>query len=55
MPRAVKDDEMRKESWPVLWADVRIPVSIGDISVDEGHDLRIECAGPVKFDWFMFI
>ncbi len=55
MPRAVKDDEMRKESWPVLWADARIPVSLNDLSGDEGHDLRIECDGPVKFDWFMFI
>ena len=56
MPRAVEDERMRKRSFPFLWADVKIPLDLSglkDLSLSYGHTLRIEVAGPLKFDWFM--
>ena len=56
MPRAVVDEKMRKSSFPLLWADVKVPLDLSglkDLSLSYGHALRIEVAGPLKFDWFM--
>ncbi len=56
MPRAVADDKLRKESWPLLWADIHIPLDmdkVSGISPDTGHVIRIEADGPFKYDWFM--
>ncbi|MBE5863983.1 MAG: hypothetical protein E7295_14245 [Lachnospiraceae bacterium] len=56
MPRAVVDEKLRKSSFPLLWADVKIPLDLSglkDLSLSYGHALRIEVVGPLKFDWFM--
>ena len=55
MPRSVADSQKRRQTWPVLWADVRIPVCLDEVTGDNSHDIRLECNGPVKFDWFMFV
>ncbi len=58
MPRAVVDEAGRKESWPLLWANVRIPLDLKDLPAAEsgkGHTITIEAEGPVKFDWFSVV
>ncbi|MCR4788127.1 MAG: glycoside hydrolase family 3 C-terminal domain-containing protein [Lachnospiraceae bacterium] len=57
MPRAALDENMRKRSWPLLWADIRIPLDLDgiDVSEDKGHVIRIETDGAFKYDWFSLI
>lgn len=58
MPRAAADEAGRKLSWPLLWADIIIPLELGGLSSQEpggGHRLCIEAAGPFKYDWFTII
>ncbi|MCR5595603.1 MAG: glycoside hydrolase family 3 C-terminal domain-containing protein [Lachnospiraceae bacterium] len=57
MPRAVCDEEGRKGSWPLLWADIRIPLDMSAALKDSSasHTIRIEADGPFKYDWFMCI
>ncbi|MCR4585030.1 MAG: glycoside hydrolase family 3 C-terminal domain-containing protein [Lachnospiraceae bacterium] len=58
MPRAAEDDRLRRESWPLLWADIYIPLDISGIDKEAlkgKHVVRIEADGPFKYDWFMMI
>ncbi len=58
MPRAVIAETMRRESWPLLWADIRIPIDdaiIKGLSGKDGHDIRIEASGSFKYDWFCLV
>ncbi len=58
MPRAVLAETMRKRSWPLLWADIRIPIDdeiIKGLSGEDGHDIRIEASGSFKYDWFCLV
>ncbi|MBP5330465.1 MAG: fibronectin type III-like domain-contianing protein [Lachnospiraceae bacterium] len=58
MPRAAKAEEQRKKSWPVLWADIRIPLDLSMLSgkpCESGHKVCIEAKGPFKYDWFSVI
>ena len=58
MPRAVLDEKLRKQSWPLLWADIHIPLNLAEISgldPDTGHIIRIDADGQFKYDWFMVI
>ncbi|MCR5767154.1 MAG: glycoside hydrolase family 3 C-terminal domain-containing protein [Lachnospiraceae bacterium] len=58
MPRAAFAENMRRESWPLLWADIHIPLdteSAVDNTSECGHLLRIEVEGPFKYDWFMLV
>ncbi|MCR4990961.1 MAG: glycoside hydrolase family 3 C-terminal domain-containing protein [Lachnospiraceae bacterium] len=58
MPRAALAETMRKESWPLLWADIRIPIDeemLKDMESHKGHELRIEVTGPFKYDWFCLV
>ena len=58
MPRAAADEAMRKCSFPLLWADIRIPLElsgVGDCTAERGHKIRIEASGPFKYDWFMMV
>ena len=56
MPRAVEDERRRWASWPLLWADIYIPLDMrnfGEEASKDGHVIRIEAEGPFKYDWFM--
>ena len=58
MPRAAFAENMRRESWPLLWADIHIPLdteSVVNNTSECGHLLRIEVEGPFKYDWFMLV
>ncbi len=58
MPRAAIAENLRKRSWPLLWADIHVPLDPGIVkekSDDEGHTVRIEVTGPFKYDWFSII
>ena len=58
MPRAVEDEIRRKNSYPLLWADVHIPLKldqIQDFSYEQGHLIRLEVQGPFCYDWFMIL
>ena len=55
MQRAAEDERLRKQSWPTLWADIRIPLDPGSINGSDGHSIRIEAEGPFKYDWFTMI
>ncbi len=58
MPRAAAAEAQRRTSWPLLWADIHIPVDmsvIPDASPDHGHTVRIEADGPFMYDWFCVI
>ena len=56
MPRAFIAENLRKRSWPLLWADIYVPLDLGGIeSLKDGHTLRIEVTGPFKYDWFSII
>ncbi len=53
MPRAVEDAKKRRESYPTLWADIRIKLDAKNIKkTKNGHTIRIEADGPFKYDWF---
>lgn len=58
MPRAAMAEKLLKESWPVLWADILIPLETGmikDPSSNVGHTISIEADGPFKYDWFSIV
>ena len=58
MPRAAIAETLRKKSWPVLWADVRMPLALGNALTKPdgvGYNVRIEVKGPFKYDWFSII
>ncbi len=58
MPKAVEDDRLRREAWPLLWADIHIPLDMSGIDKEAlkgKHVVRIEADGPFKYDWFMLI
>lgn len=50
LARAVSDFNNLKKSWPVIWADVRIPLT--DIEYNRPCKMTIVCKGKVKYDWF---
>ena len=55
MPRAQEDELKRKQSFPLLWADVHVPLDFAKlegVSWESGHELRVEVRGPFKYDWF---
>lgn len=56
MPRALEDEKLRKQSYPLLWADIHVPLDLSKVLKKEpecGHAIRIEAIGPFQFDWFM--
>ena len=56
--RATFDERQRKESFPLLWADIRIPLDLQKIkgfSFEVEHIIRLEIAGTFKYDWFMMV
>ena len=58
MLRAAFDERQRKESFPLLWADIRIPLDLQKIkgfSYETEHTIRVEVAGAFKYDWFMML
>jgi len=58
MPRAEADERARKLSFPLLWADVRIPLKMSGLkecSPECGHVIKLEVSGPFRYDWFMMI
>ena len=58
MPRAAIAENMRKRSWPLLWADIHIPLDMSRLSGADPsgvHVIRIEADGPFKYDWFSVI
>ena len=52
MPRAVEDEKRRRYSFPLLWADIRIPLDLSRVADSDSHVIRIEADGPFKYDWF---
>ena len=52
MPRATEDEKRRRRSFPLLWADIRIPLDMGSVTDMSSHIIRIEADGPFKYDWF---
>ncbi|MBR5420306.1 MAG: glycoside hydrolase family 3 C-terminal domain-containing protein [Lachnospiraceae bacterium] len=58
MPRALEDERRRKSSYPLLWADIRIPLkldAVKDLTARCGHEIRIEAEGAFMYDWFMIL
>ena len=56
LPRETEDERRRKLSFPLLWADVHVPLQLERADDSErGHVLRIEAQGTFKYDWFMMI
>ena len=54
VPRAEEDERRRKASFPLLWADVFVPLDLAGLKEEsQGHVLRIEVTGPFQYDWFM--
>ena len=56
LSREQADEAMRRQSFPILWADIDIPLDLSGIKEmpkERGHVLRIEAQGPFKYDWFM--
>ena len=53
MPRAAEDEKRRRRSFPLLWADIHIPLDMSRVTdVSSSHIIRIEADGPFKYDWF---
>ncbi|MBP1584077.1 MAG: hypothetical protein ILP17_00075, partial [Lachnospiraceae bacterium] len=58
MPRAVMAEKARRDSLPLLWTDIMIPLDLNfmaDRGAGTGHSIRIEAAGPFKYDWFTMV
>ena len=58
MPRAVTAENDRRRSLPLLWTDIMIPLNLNfmaDRGAGTGHSIRIEAAGPFKYDWFTMV
>ena len=58
MPRAVVSESRRRESLPLLWTDIHIPLDLSRIDTDgtaDVHTIRIEVNGPFKYDWFTMV